>query len=129
SRIPFGTNSVSGTIGGDFKATFTQALPKSSRWGPICEGSASAYWIHNGLAALQGDYSASNFETDLLLGPAMSVVGAPLAIGSWIYSMNDPVGEAKAMGVRMAETAGVPTSTTDAVITVLAGPVAGPVKL
>src|SRR5262249_2073623 len=37
SRIPFGTNQVSGTIGGNFRVTYNPILPKTSKWGPICE--------------------------------------------------------------------------------------------
>jgi hypothetical protein len=88
----------------------------------------ASYWLHNGWNAIHGDYSSDNFKTDLALGPLLSVM-PPVAIATWIWSVDDPVGEAKDLGVRLVKSSGIPTNGTDALITVLAGPAAVPIRV
>ena len=128
-RIPFGTNQLSGEIGGDVSISLARPV---SRAGPMCRlaGPAAAvgYWLPRGVAALEGDYSDAEFKTDLAF-LALPVTGLPVAAVGWLGSTDDPVGGFKNFAKRNVEaTIGTDLSWTGVGVKVLAGPFAGPIN-
>jgi hypothetical protein len=128
-RIPFGTNKVSGEIGGDFSASLARPVSKS---GPMCRlggpVAAAGYWLPRGVAWLEGDYSDDEFKTDLAF-LALPVTGLPAAAVGWLASADDPVGGFKDFTKRNVESAaGTDLSWTGVGVKVLAGPLATPIN-
>jgi len=128
-RIPFGTNQLSGEVGGDFSISLARPVPKA---GPMCRLGgplgAAAYWLPRGVAALEGDYSDDEFKTDLAF-LALPVTGLPAAAVAWLGSTDDPVGGFKNFAKRNVESAaGTDLSWTGVGVKVLAGPLATPIN-